>query len=103
MNLRRALAIAGVNLRRLTKDRTGAFFVFVFPFLIILAIGAAFGAGFTPNLGVVGRDAGALGADLRDRLEATEGVEVRGYPNADALRSRARQRPSRAPSKGHSC
>ena len=53
MNLRKALAIAGVNLRRLTRDRTGAFFVFVFPFLIILAIGATFGGGFTPVVGIV--------------------------------------------------
>jgi ABC-2 type transport system permease protein len=84
---KKAFAIAGVNLRRLVRDKTGAFFVFVFPFLIILAIGAAFGAGFTPNLGVVvSSTAGDLGRDLRARLEATEDLEVRAYPDADALR-----------------
>ncbi len=83
----KAFAIAGVNLRRLVRDKTGAFFVFVFPFLIILAIGAAFGAGFTPNLGVVvAPTAGHLGHDLRARLEATEDLEVRTYADADALR-----------------
>jgi ABC-2 type transport system permease protein len=87
MTRRKALAIAGVNLRRLVRDKTGAFFVFVFPFLIILAIGAAFGAGFTPNLGVVvSPTAGDLGRDLRARLGATEDLEVRIYPDADALR-----------------
>ena len=87
MNLRKAFAIAGSNLRRLLRDKTGAFFVFVFPFLIILALGAAFGSGFTPT--ARGRDAavGALGQDLRDRLEATEDLDVRSFADADALRT----------------
>lgn len=87
MNARKALAIAGVNLRRLMRDRTGAFFVFVFPFLIILALGAAFGAGFTPQVGVVSGRSGTLDRDLRARLEATEGIEVRRYADAEALRT----------------
>ena len=86
MNVRKALAIAGVNLRRLTRDKTGAFFVFVFPFLIILAIGATFGGGFTPVVGIVSEDRD-LGQDLRARLEATDGIEVRGYADEDALRT----------------
>lgn len=87
MNARKALAIAGTNLRRLTKDRTGAFFVFVFPFLIILAFGAAFGSGFTPQLGVVSAGSGPLGAELRGRLAATDGIELTAYPDADAMRT----------------
>ena len=87
MNLRKALAIAGTNLRRLVKDKTAAFFVFVFPFLIILAIGAAFGSGFTPELGVMDARSGELGRDLRTRLAATEGIDVRVYTDADAMRT----------------
>ena len=87
MNLRKALAIAGTNLRRLVKDKTAAFFVFVFPFLIILAIGAAFGSGFTPQLGVMDARSGELGRDLRTRLAATEGIDVRVYTDADAMRT----------------
>ena len=87
MNLRKALAIAGVNLRRLTRDKTGAFFVFVFPFLIILAIGAAFGSGFTPKVGIVSAGSGALGRDLRAGLEATEGLDVQAYGDVDSLRT----------------
>lgn len=83
----KAFVIAGVNLRRLTRDRTGAFFVFVFPFLIILAIGAAFGAGFTPRLGVVSAGAGPLGQDLRARLVATDHVTVRGSTSLEELRT----------------
>jgi ABC-2 type transport system permease protein len=87
MNPRKALAIAGVNLRRLTRDRTGAFFVFVFPFLIILALGAAFGQGFTPQVGVVVAGSGPLGQDLHDRLASTEGLGIRTYPDVDSMRS----------------
>ena len=53
MNVRKVFAIAEVNLRRLLRDKTGAFFIFVFPFLIILALGAAFGSGSTPTLGLL--------------------------------------------------
>lgn len=87
MNVRKALAIAGANLRRLIRDKTGAFFVFVFPFLIILAIGAAFGAGFTPQVGIVSEGSGNLGRDLRARLEATEGIDVQLYGDEGSLRT----------------
>jgi len=87
MNLRKAGAIAWVNLRRLTRDRTGAFFVFVFPFLIILALGAAFGSGFTPQLGVVSTGSGPLGQDLRDRLAATDGMEVQSFTDVETMRT----------------
>ena len=88
MNGRKVLAIAGVNLRRLLRDKTGAFFIVVFPFLIILALGAAFGSGFTPTLGVVDpAGSGALGQDLRDRFEAEEDLNVRAFATADDLRS----------------
>ncbi|HWC71753.1 MAG TPA: ABC transporter permease, partial [Actinomycetota bacterium] len=87
MNARKAVAIAGVNLRRLTRDKVGAFFVFVFPFLIILAIGAAFGSGFEPQVGVVSAGSGAMGRDLRSQLEATDGIAVHAYPDEEALRT----------------
>ena len=87
MNLRKAGAIAWVNLRRLTRDKTGAFFVFVFPFLIILALGAAFGSGFTPQLGVVSTGSGPLGQDLRDRLAATDGLKVQSFTDVETMRT----------------
>ena len=87
MNTRKALAIAATNLRRLTRDRTGMFFVFVFPFLITLALGAAFGSGFTPRLGVVADGSGVLVEDLAARLQATGGLEVRSFADAEALRT----------------
>ncbi len=88
MNARKVFAIAGINLHRLLRDKTGAFFMFVFPFLIILALGAAFGSGFTPTLGVVvPKDAGALGSDLRARFEATEDLDVQSFADPALLRT----------------
>jgi ABC-2 type transport system permease protein len=81
----KALAIAGSNLRRVGRDRTALFFMAVFPFLIILAIGAVFGSGFIPVLGVVGEDAGPLGRELVTRLERTEGIEVRSFEDRATL------------------
>jgi ABC-2 type transport system permease protein len=83
--VRKASTIALTNLRRLLRDRTGAFFVVVFPFAIILVLGATFGQGFTPKLGVVPAD-GPLADDLVRRLEAVDGLEVVLYEDAEAVR-----------------
>ncbi len=82
----KVLAIAGMNLRRVSRDRTALFFIFVFPFLIILAIGAVFGSAFTPVIGVVSAGSGPLGRDLVGALERTEGIEVRAFDDREGLR-----------------
>jgi ABC-2 type transport system permease protein len=60
----RALAIAGVNLRRLFRDRTGLFFIFVLPVILIVVLGTVFGGRTAPRLGIVVLDSGALAAEL---------------------------------------
>lgn len=81
----KAFAIARTNMRRLTKDRTGLFFVVVFPFLLIFVLGATFGSGFTPRLGFV-EGSGPLAADLASRLVGLDDVAVRTFENVDAMR-----------------
>lgn len=83
--VKKASTIALTNLRRLLRDKTGAFFVVVFPFAIIVVLGATFGQGFTPKLGVVAAE-GALSQDLVERLEAVDGIEVVRYDDPGALR-----------------
>jgi ABC-2 type transport system permease protein len=75
MNLRTVIDIAGVNLRRLMRDRIGLFFVFVFPIILILLLGVTFGGDFTARVGIVSSD-GELSSALVDELEAGEGVET---------------------------
>lgn len=81
----KAVAIAWMNLRRVFRDRTAIFFMFVFPFMIILAIGAVFGSGFVPVLGVVSDASGPLGIELVSKLERTDGLEVRPFDDREAL------------------
>ncbi|HSL10775.1 MAG TPA: ABC transporter permease [Actinomycetota bacterium] len=81
----KAWSIAALNLRRLFRDRTGSFFVLVFPFLLILALGATFGGAATPSLGVVHGE-GPIASDLVARLDAVEALDVERYDDADALR-----------------
>ncbi len=73
-----ALEIARINLLRVVRDRTNLFFVFLLPFIIIVALGAAFGGAGTSRLGVVRADAGPLGDDLVSLIESgAVDVEVR--------------------------
>lgn len=77
--VRKAAAIAAVNLRRFFRDRGNLFFSFVFPIAMILVIGLQFGGDATPRLGVVGADgplAEALVDALRDGDTDIEVIDV---------------------------
>jgi ABC-2 type transport system permease protein len=82
---RKALAIAAINVRRLSKDRTGLFFVVIFPFLLIFVLGATFGSGFTPRVGVAAAQA-PLAGEIVERLRSVAGIEVQTFASADAMR-----------------
>jgi ABC-2 type transport system permease protein len=73
------------NLRRMFRRRANIFFVFVFPMLLILAIGATFGGGATPHLGVVVGRAGPLSTALVRQLDRTSGVRVVRVASDSAL------------------
>lgn len=82
----KAFALAAVNLRRLLRDRSNIFFVFVFPMLLILVLGVSFGGGTDPRFGiVVGDGVGPLGEDLLETLEAIPDVEVERVAHEDDL------------------
>lgn len=92
----KVLTIAGVTLRRMVRDPLSLFFVFVFPLLLVLVIGATFGGGFQPRIGIVegnGPTADALAARLRtldgftprtvgSASEAADGVSRGAYEAA---------------------
>jgi ABC-2 type transport system permease protein len=82
-----AAVIARVELIRLLRDRSNVFFVFVFPLLLVVLIGAAFGGGFDQRIGVVGVDDHA-GEVLVERLEAIEGVALVEVDDVADLESR---------------
>jgi ABC-2 type transport system permease protein len=68
------LTIAGVELRRFVRDRSNLFFVFLFPVVLVVLIGAQFGGGQSGRVAVAG-PAGALRTAVTDQLRA-EDVEV---------------------------
>ena len=78
------LTIAANAVRRLARDRSNWFFVFVFPLALILLIGAAFGGGQPLRVAVVADDVGDLGDDLIVALEDVEDLRVDRYDSASA-------------------
>jgi ABC-2 type transport system permease protein len=82
----RAFAIAGVNLRRMLRDRANIFFVLLFPMLLILVLGIAFGGSFEPRLGVVAAD-GPLADRLVAALAADERIRVERVDSESAMRT----------------
>lgn len=79
-------AIAGVNLRRMFRDRTNAFFVVLFPLLLVLVLGLAFGGENTPRVAVVVQERGPLARAMADNLGSTEAFDVtRVHSRQDAV------------------
>jgi ABC-2 type transport system permease protein len=77
--------IAAVNLKRLGRDRIGAFFVFVFPVVLILLLGVVFGDDSSAELGVSNGSSGPLARDLVTDLDGSS-IEVTSYEDAAPLR-----------------
>ena len=91
MSLAKAVAIARVNLVRLLRDRSGLFFIFVFPLLLVLVLGLSFGGGFAPRVGIVAIDTGPFGEELVERLGSDEiGWAVERHDDAVELREDVR-------------
>ena len=76
------LAIARNALRRLFRDRSNYFFVFVLPLALVLLIGAQFGGGFTPVVGFAVPANDPLAAEVMESVDAT--YEIREFVDADA-------------------
>jgi linearmycin/streptolysin S transport system permease protein len=72
----KALSIAATNLRRTLQDRTAAFFLFVFPMVMVLVMGMVFGGGTEPKVAVVAAGDGPLSSRLVAALRAADGLAV---------------------------
>ncbi len=83
----KVLVIAATSLRRLLRRRSNIFFVFVFPMLLILVIGATFGGSGRSRLGVVVARPGPLASALVQQFEHTPQVRVTIVSNSSSLLS----------------
>ena len=81
----KALWIATTNLRRTFRVRTNLFFVFLFPMVLILVLGATFGGSSSPRLGAVTHGSGPLGAALEHELEQTPHLRIVSVSDPAAL------------------
>jgi len=81
----KAISIALSNLRRLFRDRSSIFFVFIFPLALVLLIGLQFGGSFDPQVGLVMHEPGPVADRLLDRLTNASGVEVRLFDDEETL------------------
>ena len=81
----KVLWIATGNLRRMFRARANIFFVFVFPMLLILVLGATFGGSSAARLGVVDANSGPLGTALVRQLQRTPQLQVVPVTGSAAL------------------
>ncbi len=72
----KTLTMVGYDVRRVFRYRANLFFLFLFPLIMILVLGVAFGGSQTPQVGVVSVRSGPMGASLVTLLEHTPGITV---------------------------
>jgi ABC-2 type transport system permease protein len=75
----KALAIGLTNIRRMIRERSNIFFVFIFPIALILLIGAQFGGGVKPLIGVFVADEGQIAEEITDVIESQDSVDIRRF------------------------
>lgn len=78
----RVVSIGWTGLRRLLKDRSNIFFVFIFPLAIIILVGSQFGEGGTRV--VASHAGGPLAQAIVERLEA-QGIAVDEVEGEEAV------------------
>lgn len=81
----RIRTIATTELTRLLRDRSNLFFVFVFPLLLVLLIGAQFGGGAGVEVGAVAPE-DEPAERLLERIEDAGGVRIVEVEDVDELR-----------------
>ena len=79
------ISIARANVKRMIRERSNIFFVFIFPIAIILLIGVQFGGGVDPVLGLYAEDDGQIAASITDALEAEDSIAITRFDSEDDL------------------
>lgn len=79
------LSIALVNVKRMLRETSNIFFVFIFPLALVLLIGVQFGGGFEPAIGVNAADDGRLATEIVGALQADDSLSVTLYDTSDNL------------------
>ncbi len=83
--MRKVFTIAWSNVKRMLRERSNIFFVFVFPVALILLIGAQFGGDFAPPVGVHHVDDDPLSLEIVTAIETEEALSVTVFATEDQL------------------
>jgi ABC-2 type transport system permease protein len=83
----KAISIGLVNLKRMIRERSNIFFVFIFPIALVLLIGVQFGGGFAPVVGIHQSDRDELSDDIVSALEDDDSIDVRVFETRNELTS----------------
>lgn len=81
----KVLAIGLSNIRRMIRERSNIFFVFIFPIALILLIGAQFGGGVNPAIGISAADQSTIAAEIESELESVNRLDIRLFETEDEL------------------
>ncbi len=76
--MRAVLTITGAELRRFLRDRSNIFFVFIFPLLLVVVIGAQFGSSATTGRVSIAGEDGPLRQAIVTELEASKSTVAFG-------------------------
>jgi ABC-2 type transport system permease protein len=75
----KAVAIGLTNIRRMIRERSNIFFVFIFPIALILLIGAQFGGGVEPLIGVFVAEEGQIAEEITDVIGSQDSVDIQRF------------------------
>jgi len=92
----KVFAIAGSNVRRMLRERSNIFFVFIFPLALILLIGSQFGGDVDPVIGLYMADDDQLAVAIAEEVEAEDTLDVRQFETAEELTSSVERGSSQA-------
>lgn len=81
----KAVSIGLVNLKRMIRERSNIFFVFIFPIALVLLIGVQFGSGFAPVVGIHQSDQDELSDDVVSALRDDDSLDVRAFETRNEL------------------
>jgi ABC-2 type transport system permease protein len=84
--MRKVLAIGRVNTLRFLREGSNLFFVFLFPLMIILLLGMAYGGGFDAKVGAyVAGEEEPLAAAFVEALDGLDDISVVRYDDPDEM------------------
>jgi ABC-2 type transport system permease protein len=87
----KTLAIAANSIRRLFRDRSNIFFVFILPMVLILVLGLVFGSGFQSRVAVVVPVDDDRASELLDEIASSTAFETVESTDQDDARKRLRR------------